>query len=969
MRIVRTARNALVLAAGLTIVSCTSDTSDTPGTIQLKPTIQHASLGSRPDVVISQIYGGGGNSGATLTNDFIELHNASGSTVSLAGWSVQYASAAGTTWQVTALTGSIPAGGYWLVQESKGAGGTTTLVADDSGTIAMSATAGKVALASSTTALTGGACPTTAVDLVSFGTTATDCGAKTTAAMSNTTAASRGDAGCAYTGDNSADFAVAAPAPRNSATAVSICAGQVPVGALDHVTVSGPNTVIPGSTIQLIATPQDINNQTVSTATVTWQSSDPTIATVDNSGKVLGVAASASAVTITATAVDNAITRTGTIQITVNTPGINWIDVSSSSTSFPPGFQTQLFVTARVASGGTIIPADFTFEALDPTVATITDVQNTGLVTGVGPQSDASTRPGFRITATPVGGGTPYVFVTHPITIENPAPAPISIYATNDEFGDPTPATTTNPNDLLITRPEYTISYNESRGTPNWVSYELDARQMVAGQDRCNCFTAEPQLPTDKQIVTSDYTNGGFDRGHMARSADRTAGNVDNAFTFMLSNVVPQQADLNQGVWAQFENALADSAEAGRAVYIIVGPLFSASHGLTFIRNEGKIAIPDSTWKVALIGPRNGANPFTRGTIQSWDDLAGLTLLAVNMPNIAGVRNDPWQKYLTTVDKIEASTGYDFLSLLQISYQNALEAGDRPPVAAFAETVTANEDAPVTLDASASTDPDLGRTDLGRAEALSYSWTFSDGGNASGKVVTHTFKDNAGATATLTVTDAFGWPKSITQNVVVNNVAPTVTLSAAPTTVVSGTQVFALGRFTDPGPDSPWQALFNWGNGTTSSQTLLTQGSSFNASARLFDVGSHNITLSVTDKDGGVGSRTVTVNVVRQPVLGVGAPALMSFAHPAAGDITVTLYSDALVDVTTLDLSSVRVGSVGKTVPVTATVKGHASIALHFSKQALVSAGAVTNRTDLLQVVGTTGSGVQLVAAPILLVR
>lgn len=86
-------------------------------------------------VVISEVYGGGGNSGATLTNDFIELYNAGTSAVSLAGWSVQYASAAGTTWQVTALNGSIAPGNYYLIQEAQGAGGTTPLPTPDALTL------------------------------------------------------------------------------------------------------------------------------------------------------------------------------------------------------------------------------------------------------------------------------------------------------------------------------------------------------------------------------------------------------------------------------------------------------------------------------------------------------------------------------------------------------------------------------------------------------------------------------------------------------------------------------------------------------------------------------------------------------------------------------------------------------------------------------------------------------------------
>src|SRR5207247_2434199 len=99
-------------------------------------------------LVISQAYGGGGNSGSTYTNDFIEVYNRGTSTVNLAGWSVQYNSATATgTWQVTNLSGSIAPGHYFLVQESNGTGGTTPLPTPDAaGTIAMSGTNAKVAL-------------------------------------------------------------------------------------------------------------------------------------------------------------------------------------------------------------------------------------------------------------------------------------------------------------------------------------------------------------------------------------------------------------------------------------------------------------------------------------------------------------------------------------------------------------------------------------------------------------------------------------------------------------------------------------------------------------------------------------------------------------------------------------------------------------------------------------------------------
>ncbi len=176
-------------------------------------------------VVISQVYGGGGNTGATYRNDFVELFNAGSAPVSLAGWSVQYASAAGSTWQVTPLTAvTLQPGQYYLVQEAVGAGGTTPLPAPDaSGTIPMSATAGKVALLTSTTALTS-ATPVDAriVDLVGFGGAGFAEGAPT-AAPSNTTAVLRAADGCTDTEDNASDFAVGAPVPRNAAVTPKPC--------------------------------------------------------------------------------------------------------------------------------------------------------------------------------------------------------------------------------------------------------------------------------------------------------------------------------------------------------------------------------------------------------------------------------------------------------------------------------------------------------------------------------------------------------------------------------------------------------------------------------------------------------------------------------------------------------------------------------------------------------------------------
>lgn len=182
-------------------------------------------------IVISQIYGGGGNSGSTYTHDFIELFNRGTSPQSLSGWSVQYASATGSTWSITNLTSvTLQPGQYYLVQEAMGAGGTTPLpTPDTSGTIAMSGTAGKVALVNTTTGLTG-TCPTGAsiIDFIGFGATASCSETSPAPAPSNTTGDRRAANGCTDTDNNSTDFTAVAPTPRNTASPLNPCSDAAP---------------------------------------------------------------------------------------------------------------------------------------------------------------------------------------------------------------------------------------------------------------------------------------------------------------------------------------------------------------------------------------------------------------------------------------------------------------------------------------------------------------------------------------------------------------------------------------------------------------------------------------------------------------------------------------------------------------------------------------------------------------------
>ncbi|EWC62104.1 putative large secreted protein [Actinokineospora spheciospongiae] len=198
-----------------------------------------ATAAPSPDALIAEVYGGGGNSGATLTSDFVELANAGAAAVPLDGWSVQYLSSGATgSWQVTPLIGALPAGGRYLVAEAKGAGGTVELPAPDAtGAIPLSGTAGIVALVNSTTALTCktptdcGADPRVR-DLVGYGSAAKVFETAPTANLSNTTSAAR--AALTDTDDNATDFPTGAPSPTNSKGETPGDGGPPPVVARIH---------------------------------------------------------------------------------------------------------------------------------------------------------------------------------------------------------------------------------------------------------------------------------------------------------------------------------------------------------------------------------------------------------------------------------------------------------------------------------------------------------------------------------------------------------------------------------------------------------------------------------------------------------------------------------------------------------------------------------------------------------------
>ena len=228
-------------------------------------------LAASDGVVISQVYGAGGNAGASFTHDFIELFNRGTTPVVLDGMSIQYASAGGAgalganAGQLTELSGTIQPGKYLLIHESSGSVGAAPPATDivDATPIAMAAGAGKVALATGTATLncnTAATCTAAGtlgriVDLVGYGNATFFEGTAAAPTLNATTSAVRAGSGCTETDDNAADFAaVSPPAPRNSTTVAFECGGAPTPTNPTAVGAATPASVLAGgSTLLTVA--------------------------------------------------------------------------------------------------------------------------------------------------------------------------------------------------------------------------------------------------------------------------------------------------------------------------------------------------------------------------------------------------------------------------------------------------------------------------------------------------------------------------------------------------------------------------------------------------------------------------------------------------------------------------------------------------------------------------------------------
>jgi endonuclease G len=240
-------------------------------------------------------------------------------------------------------------------------------------------------------------------------------------------------------------------------------------------------------------------------------------------------------------------------------------------------------------------------------------------------------------------------------------------------MGNPSNATAnvSQPTNYLLDKPQFAISYNRDLGRPNWVSWHLSA-SWLGSAARQNDFRADTTLPAGwYQVQATDYSGSGFDRGHHCPSADRTSTVADNSATFLMSNMMPQSPDNNQGPWEALESYCRTLESQGNELYIIAGGSGSggsgSNGGTTFTVASGHVGVPSQTWKVILVLPDLSGNDVARVTTST-------RTIAIIMPNTQGIRTNDWRTYRVSVDQVEGLTGYDFFSNVPTATQSVIEA-------------------------------------------------------------------------------------------------------------------------------------------------------------------------------------------------------------------------------------------------------------------------------------------------------
>lgn len=238
-------------------------------------------------------------------------------------------------------------------------------------------------------------------------------------------------------------------------------------------------------------------------------------------------------------------------------------------------------------------------------------------------------------------------------------------------LGNPSKATkvVSNTDNFLLVKKQFVLSYNNALGRANWVGWRL-AKEWVGSAPRQNDFRPDLDLPDGYYRANANaFTSSGFDRGHLCPSSDRDANVTDNSSTFVMTNMIAQAPNVNQGNWEDLESYCRKLVSQGNELYIYAGGYgeggSGSNGGTTKWLDNKKVTVPSNCWKAIVVLPE-GADDVNRIDSKT-------RVIAINIPNKQSAGAASWGDYRVSVRDLESATGFDFFTELNKSTQDAIE--------------------------------------------------------------------------------------------------------------------------------------------------------------------------------------------------------------------------------------------------------------------------------------------------------
>jgi endonuclease G len=225
----------------------------------------------------------------------------------------------------------------------------------------------------------------------------------------------------------------------------------------------------------------------------------------------------------------------------------------------------------------------------------------------------------------------------------------VSIDCRSDDDTQPNQAKSLEPKSSgeIIKHTYYTLAYSEQNEQAYWVYYELTPDFINGTQSRTDDFRPDPSVSTGSASL-NDYKGSGYDRGHLCPAADMKLNKTSMSETFYLSNMSPQVAGFNRGIWSTLEDQVRNWALDYSKLYVATGPIFKDNIGSI---GEDKVTVPGYYYKVLYDGKNR--------------------MIGLILPNASSSKS--LDQFVVKVDSIESLTGIDFFSGLDDSIENRLE--------------------------------------------------------------------------------------------------------------------------------------------------------------------------------------------------------------------------------------------------------------------------------------------------------